>query len=601
MGSADDEGSLPPAAEADDGLGVARVDAELDAFHQQTALFDKGQFLGELADLVDGSPDTRAHVEAEQSPPQGCRFIVVAGPDLGTAWAFREHELVIGRDEDCDLPLSDIAVSRRHARISLQGVAFVVEDLDSNNGTLLNGDRISAPTELVAGDELVIGERTLRFVALNEAPPTDARAPVVSGTEGEAAFEAEAGMSQIDLPAAEEEPVSNEAESGRGRALRRAMIYAAGILVAIGLAGASAYAWRRQLQAAAEAERSVRIRTHFLQSVALVRAERFGDAQRMLASLAEIEPSHPRLQEYREHVQGELRQWDLLQRAAVRFQAGDIAEALEILDRVSPDSAYAKEAARRAQSYEKRRSGDRLGAARRALSQGDLDRALALTSEALELEPGSTTARLLVEDIERARAGRRPPEKKPRSFVVPAGLREVVSTYRQGRLDAAIDAAEASGADGAQEMVARMKTLRTLLGQVERAHRRKAAAALLELGPRALRVDGEVGGGQGIFHDRLVSYFADGLYLQGIEVLQEGNESRAFRLFAGTLEKQPDHPLAQSQLRALEARAQASYYEAQVLEAKDPAGARAQFQRVVDMTRPTNRYHQLARKRLRRR
>ncbi|MEL6183902.1 MAG: hypothetical protein AAFU79_04690, partial [Myxococcota bacterium] len=419
--------------------------------------------------------------------------------------------------------------------------------------------------------------------------------------EGEAAFEAEAGMSQIDLPAAEEAPESKDEEPRRGRALRRATAYAAGAVVAIGVAGGSAYAWRRHLQAAAEAERTLEVRTHFLQSVALVRAERFGDARRMLASLAEVEPAHPRLSEYREHVQGELRQWDLLQRAEGRFKAGDVAEALEMLDRVSPESAYAKEAARRAQSYQKRRSGDRLGSARAALSRGDLDRALALTSEALDIEPGSTAARLLVDDIERARAGRRPPAKKPRVFSVPAGLSEVVAAYRQGRLDAAIDAAEASGMDGASEMAVRMKTLRTLVGQAERAHRRKAAAALLELSPRALRIDEEVGGGQGVFRDRLVSYFADGLYLQGIEVLQEGDEPRAFRLFVGALEKQSDHALAQSQLRAVEARARATYYEAQVLEAKDPAAARVRFQRVVDTTRPTNQYHRLARKQLRRR
>lgn len=590
-------------SEDEDGLGESRVDGELDGFHQQTAMFDKGQFLGELADLVDGSPDTRAQVEAAPAPPRGCRFIVVAGPDLGSAWAFRESEVIIGRDEDCDLPLADIAVSRRHVRVSLEGSSFFVEDLDSNNGTLLNGDRVTARVHLVAGDELIVGERTLRFVELNEAPPTDDKVQVHADAEGEAAFEAGAGLSQIDLPAEDGASKSTGSEVRdpsvpRGRALRRMFTLGAAALLAIAVAGGSAYAWRRHLQMNFEAERAQATRTRFLQALALVRSERFGDAARVLDALAALDPEHPRLGDYRAHVRGELEQWDRLQGAASKAEAGAFPEALALLAQVGPESAYAKEAARRVSLYERRWTERQLRSARAALAEGALDRALARVAEALERAPGSTQARLLIDEIEGVRAGRRPtPPSKPK-FSVPPILHRAVALYREGRLDAAIDAAEAAGTPDARVTSERLRTLDRALAEASRAHRKKAAAALLEIASRALEIDAQVGGGEGVIHDRLITYFADGLYLRGIEALAAGEVSRARRFFSSALGKKPSHRLAQDRLAELEERARTLYYEAQVLEAKDPAAARAAFQRLVDTTPPSDRYHRLARKRL---
>src|SRR5262245_8017604 len=78
-------------------------------FYQATAMLDKGELLGELAELAQ-VPDTRAAVATEQPPPKGCRLIIVAGPDIGTEWGFKNGEVVIGRDEECDLVMNDIAV-----------------------------------------------------------------------------------------------------------------------------------------------------------------------------------------------------------------------------------------------------------------------------------------------------------------------------------------------------------------------------------------------------------------------------------------------------------------------------------------------------------
>jgi len=63
----------------------------------------------------------------------------------------------VGRDRDCDVHLSDVSVSRRHARIRVARSAVIVEDLDSKNGTLVNGKRISEPSPLANGDTITFG------------------------------------------------------------------------------------------------------------------------------------------------------------------------------------------------------------------------------------------------------------------------------------------------------------------------------------------------------------------------------------------------------------------------------------------------------------
>ncbi len=73
-----------------------------------------------------------------------------------------EGEIVIGRDAQCDIPLDDEAVSRHHVRIfTLMGDAFL-EDLESSNGTYVNG-QLSRKCALNDGDVIQIGKKELRF------------------------------------------------------------------------------------------------------------------------------------------------------------------------------------------------------------------------------------------------------------------------------------------------------------------------------------------------------------------------------------------------------------------------------------------------------
>ena len=75
-----------------------------------------------------------------------------------------EHPTVLGRNSDCTVPLADPRASRRHAEIRATADGFLVVDLDSMNGTKVNGVPVREHV-LRDGDEIAVGDTVLRFEA----------------------------------------------------------------------------------------------------------------------------------------------------------------------------------------------------------------------------------------------------------------------------------------------------------------------------------------------------------------------------------------------------------------------------------------------------
>ena len=73
-----------------------------------------------------------------------------------------EKNLEIGRTDDNDIVIKNLGVSRKHARVSKEGNSFIIEDLASRNGTILNHNIIERAA-LVDQDEITIGKHTLVF------------------------------------------------------------------------------------------------------------------------------------------------------------------------------------------------------------------------------------------------------------------------------------------------------------------------------------------------------------------------------------------------------------------------------------------------------
>ena len=83
-------------------------------------------------------------------------LIMREGQLAGERWTIEADEFLIGRGGDCDIVLPERQVSRYHAKIQRQDGRYLLVDLDSKNGTHLNGVRVETPTQLHDGDEVQI-------------------------------------------------------------------------------------------------------------------------------------------------------------------------------------------------------------------------------------------------------------------------------------------------------------------------------------------------------------------------------------------------------------------------------------------------------------
>lgn len=92
-------------------------------------------------------------------------LLLQSGPSAGERFALTKERTVIGRHPSCDIMIPESAVSRQHAAVCVgpetDGVAAVVEDLGSRNGTLVNGRPVTDRRRLEVGDELSIGGQRL--------------------------------------------------------------------------------------------------------------------------------------------------------------------------------------------------------------------------------------------------------------------------------------------------------------------------------------------------------------------------------------------------------------------------------------------------------
>ncbi len=78
------------------------------------------------------------------------------------SYEFSTPDVLVGRDQTCDLVLDEKTVSAEHARLSYHHGNWWVEDLQSRNGTLLNLELVVTPVVVVSGDEIQLGQVIIR-------------------------------------------------------------------------------------------------------------------------------------------------------------------------------------------------------------------------------------------------------------------------------------------------------------------------------------------------------------------------------------------------------------------------------------------------------
>ena len=108
--------------------------------------------------IVYRTPVAVAELAPAPEPERELVTLTVAG----RAHDVTTPRVVLGRSRECDVPISDLNVSRRHAELRQEGGSYWIVDLGSMNGTLVNGRRVERE-QLRDGDRITLGESVVVF------------------------------------------------------------------------------------------------------------------------------------------------------------------------------------------------------------------------------------------------------------------------------------------------------------------------------------------------------------------------------------------------------------------------------------------------------
>lgn len=118
--------------------------------------------------MVDFARRLKQKLQRRPTPPHVARYegrlLCVAGPDAGKGFRIEATPALIGRDPFAMIQLHGDDISRRQARIFLDGDRLIIEDYESRNGMTINGAKL-AWAELRCGDQIQMGATILVYVS----------------------------------------------------------------------------------------------------------------------------------------------------------------------------------------------------------------------------------------------------------------------------------------------------------------------------------------------------------------------------------------------------------------------------------------------------
>jgi len=399
--------TMPPESVATNPVGMDQQ-PELDASFapEVDPLTDPMQ---EGLDPLDNAPtriereeDIRASFDAE--PQVGPRLLIIGGNNRGKEYPLKLGDNSIGRGVDNDIILADIAVSRKHTLVCYEGNDFVVRDLGSGNGTLLNGKRVDAKP-LADGDQLELGNTLMRFVhpsAVAAPQPADvgqlaSMATVVTPQK----HLDDGGRLTADIrPAKLPAPVPTRRERPSGPGLlatrQRKLLVFGGLGVVLLLGGliglklmlsAKKKQQVQQQQAKATRPPDELAAQEFQEGIAQYRIRSWEKARVHFLKVVKLVPTADHAKRYVDQAVAEIEARDALQRAKNALAAKDFETARKELIKIPSTSVYAPEAQQLKQKVDDQQLSKLLEVARSLQAADDLAGAKAKLKEAMEIAP----------------------------------------------------------------------------------------------------------------------------------------------------------------------------------------------------------------------
>lgn len=111
------------------------------------------------------APTPSAAAGGKATTKSATRIIITSGPKKGLEIPLGSAALTIGRSSESGLVIRDDYTSTHHARLMLWGEQWMIQDLDSTNGTSHNGAKVTSPTPVLVGAPIKVGATTFELRA----------------------------------------------------------------------------------------------------------------------------------------------------------------------------------------------------------------------------------------------------------------------------------------------------------------------------------------------------------------------------------------------------------------------------------------------------
>ncbi|RKH42339.1 FHA domain-containing protein [Corallococcus sicarius] len=538
---------------------------------------------------------------AGASAVKPAKLVVIAGPSEGEEFPLSDAEYTVGRSADNPICLQDTSVSRKHITLRRESAGWMVSDMKSGNGTLVNGEPVTDETLLANGDVITMGDSELRYedtansTAKVQAPSSPRPRPSSSAGRAPTAVPARPGPRGEGRARPQTSRASASAELTPEVQRKRMRLKLAGVGVLVLLfagLGVARSRMRHQQEVRGRIEQEQRLYREqlgglFQEAKNLVREGQWQQAKAKLEELQNQAPDYPGVADYLKAAEKEIPNQGHLAAAQKALDKGEIVTAQAALAKVSADTQLYEQVktARRALTdvADKRtKEANTLMASRQLES---VQKAKAITDDVLAAFPEHRDGKLINDEAARIIADLTRPGPV-RVVAAPKPWEPAVDRFRDGDISGAVAILNACAAKTPQckQLMSQMTEFGGLYKKLEDLEAKGLS--------RLLALDKDITDGRGSkMAKNAGTRAATTFYKSASGAKAAGQWSRAMEFARRALQADPNHTGAANIVNDLKGKAKDLYLQAYSIKDASPEDALPKFRDVVAMTPPDDELH----------
>jgi pSer/pThr/pTyr-binding forkhead associated (FHA) protein len=368
---------------------------------------------------IEREEEVRSQIEGKPENT-GPKLLIIGGNNRGREFVLKRGDNSIGRGVDNDIILADIAVSRKHTMVCFEAERYVMRDLGSGNGTLLNGKRVESHP-LRDGDQLEMGNTLLRYVhpgevvAALEAPASSKK------TRGKPTSDSHRHPTEMAVPAKHPKTVRTPGLLNT-RAKKLAVLGGVGLVLFFGLlVVAKVVVGKKPPPVAKEAQKSSDevVAQEFQEAIEQFNARNWEKAREHLLKVQKLAPTVDGLKRYADQAEIEIAARDALEAAKKSLKDKDYQKARLALSKVPSTSLYVQDAKTQKQLCDDEELSSLLKEVESLKASGETEKATEQIKKAREIAPTNQKVKDLYAELVEGAGGSASAKKAGRTRTEP--------------------------------------------------------------------------------------------------------------------------------------------------------------------------------------